>query len=315
MPAKSAARPRKPPPVGELRPSRDPRAGAIRVGVGGWNFAPWRKNFYPDKWPQKRELEYASRRLTAIEVNSTFYRPQTAATYANWRAQTPDGFVFSLKAPGLATQTNSADVAAKMIRRFVFAGLEELGDRLGPISWQFLPNKAFDRDRIAAFLDLLPESLNGTRLRHLLEVRHSGFACAEYLALMRERGLPTVFTDSPDYPSFADRSGDFVYARLMRSRATESSGYPRAELDAWARRARNWAGGEIPEDLPRIADAGASGPPRDVFIFFISAAKERNPAAATALIECLGRDPEAPDAIAPSGGRRRPASRTRRKAP
>jgi uncharacterized protein YecE (DUF72 family) len=270
------------------RPARSNRAppATIRVGVGGWNFAPWRKNFYPEKWPQKRELEYASRKLTAIEVNSTFYRPQTAATYANWRSQTPDGFIFSLKAPGLATQTNSLESAAKTIRRFVFAGLAELGDRLGPISWQFMPNRAFARDHFAGFIDLLPRELNGVALRHVLEVRHDSFKCAEYLELMRERGLPTVFTDSDEYPSFADLTGDFVYARLMRSESALPAGYPAPALESWAQHARTWARGGDPQDLPHVEpQREPPKEPRDVYIYFISAAKERNPAAAMALIE------------------------------
>jgi uncharacterized protein YecE (DUF72 family) len=276
-------------------PSRaTPHAAAarIRVGIGGWNFAPWRNNFYPEKWPQKRELEYASGKLTAIEVNSTFYRPQTPATYANWRAQTPDGFVFSLKAPGFATQTTVLENAAKAIKRFVFAGLAELGDRLGPISWQFAANRAFTRDYFAGFLDLLPAELNGNPLRHVLEVRHESFMSAGYLALMRERNLPSVFTDSTEYPSFADLTGDFVYARLMRSESSVATGYSADALDAWAQRAQFWANGEQPPDLPRVESSPKiAKKPRDVFIYFISAAKERNPAAAMALIERIGELP------------------------
>jgi uncharacterized protein YecE (DUF72 family) len=271
-----------------------PRAAAarIRVGIGGWNFALWRNNFYPEKWPQKRELEYASGKLTAIEVNSTFYRPQTPATYANWRAQTPDGFVFSLKAPGFATQTTALENAAKAIKRFVFAGLAELGDRLGPISWQFAANRAFTRDYFAGFLDLLPAELNGNPLRHVLEVRHESFVSAGYLALMRERNLPSVFTDSTEYPSFADLTGDFVYARLMRSESSVATGYSADALDAWAQRAQFWANGEQPPDLPRVESSPKiAKKPRDVFIYFISAAKERNPAAAMALIERIGELP------------------------
>ncbi len=264
-------------------------SGRIRVGIGGWNFAPWRNNFYPEKWPQKRELEYASGKLTAIEVNSTFYRPQSAATYANWRAQTPDGFVFSLKAPGYATQTTSLENAAKAIKRFVFAGLAELGDRLGPISWQFAANRAFAHDYFAAFLDLLPHELNGRPLRHVLEVRHQSFMCSEYLALMRDHRMPSVFTDSTEYPSFADLTGDFVYARLMRSESALATGYPDAALDAWVERTRTWAHGDQPEDLPYVEPATKTPvPARDVYLYFISAAKERNPAAAMALIERLG---------------------------
>jgi uncharacterized protein YecE (DUF72 family) len=271
-----------------------PRAAAarIRVGIGGWNFALWRNNFYPEKWPQKRELEYASGKLTAIEVNSTFYRPQTPATYANWRAQTPDGFVFSLKAPGFATQTTALENAAKAIKRFVFAGLAELGDRLGPISWQFAANRAFTRDYFAGFLDLLPAELNGHPLRHVLEVRHESFMSAEYIALMRERNLPSVFTDSTEYPSFADLTGDFIYARLMRSESSVATGYSADALDAWARRAQIWANGEQPPDLPRVEPSRKiAEKSRDVFIYFISAAKERNPAAAMALIERIGELP------------------------
>jgi uncharacterized protein YecE (DUF72 family) len=265
-------------------------AAQARVGVGGWNFAPWRNNFYPAKWPQKRELEYASGKLTAIEVNSTYYRPQTAATYANWRSQTPDGFVFSLKAPMFATQTLSHENAAKVIRRFVFAGLAELGDRLGPLSWQFGTNRAYSRDWFAAFLDLLPPELDGVRLRHVLEVRHESFLCADYVALMRERCIPTVFTDSAEYPSFADLTGDFVYARLMGSQSTVADGYSEPALDAWATRARAWSVGDEPTDLPRVAPASTvARAPRDVFIYFIGAAKERNPAAAMALMERLRR--------------------------
>jgi uncharacterized protein YecE (DUF72 family) len=276
------------------RSKATPRAAAarIRVGIGGWNFAPWRNNFYPEKWPQKRELEYASGKLTAIEVNSTFYRPQTPATYANWRAQTPDGFVFSLKAPGFATQTTALENAAKAIKRFVFAGLAELGDRLGPISWQFAANRAFTRDYFAGFLDLLPAELNGSPLRHVLEVRHESFMSAEYLALMRERNLPSVFTDSTEYPSFADLTGDFVYARLMRSESSVATGYSADALDAWAQRAQFWANGEQPPDLPRVESSPKiAKKPRDVFIYFISAAKERNPAAAMALIKRIGELP------------------------
>jgi len=272
-------------------PSRN-AAARIRVGIGGWNFAPWRNNFYPEKWPQKRELEYASGKLTAIEVNSTFYRPQTPATYANWRAQTPDGFVFSLKAPGFATQTTALENAAKAIKRFVFAGLAELGDRLGPISWQFAANRALTRDYFAGFLDLLPAELNGNPLRHVLEVRHESFMSAGYLALMRERNLPSVFTDSTEYPSFADLTGDFVYARLMRSESSAATGYSADALDDWAKRAQIWANGEQPPDLPRVESSPKiAKKPRDVFIYFISAAKERNPAAAMALIERIGELP------------------------
>lgn len=267
------------------------RAGHIRVGIGGWLFAPWRNNFYPAKWPQKRELEYASRHVTSIEINSTYYRRQTPATYAKWRRETPGGFVFALKAQKDATAERVLAHAGRRIRGFVFGGIAELGDRLGPISWQFPPDKGFERDDFAAFLDLLPRELDGLSLRHVLEVRHASFMCEEYLALAREHRLPTVFTDSADYPSFADVTGDFIYARLMRSESAIATGYRVSELEAWATRARTWAGGSEPADLPYAAKTAtvtkSAHTRRDVYIYFISAAKERNPAAAMALLERL----------------------------
>ena len=264
-----------------LAGKRDTR---IKVGIGGWNFAPWRDNFYPRGLPQRRELEYASRQLAAIEINSTFYRGQTPKVYAKWREETPPGFVFSLKAPRQVAEHRKLASAGAAMRGFVFGGLAELGDRLGPIVWQFPPARTFDHDDFAAFLDLLPRALNGRPLRHVLEVRHASFLCPAYLALARAHGTPSVFTDSAEYPSFADPTGDFTYARLMRSRAQHHAGYPLSELDAWAERARTWADGSEPDDLPRITSSSATrSAQRDVFIHFIGSAKERNPAAAMAL--------------------------------
>jgi uncharacterized protein YecE (DUF72 family) len=260
----------------------------VRVGIGGWNFAPWRNNFYPAGLVQKRELEFASRQLTAIEINSTFYSAQKPATYARWRSETPNGFVFSIKAPGHITGRRVLADTGKAIDAFVFGGLAELGDRLGPILWQLPEQKAFDRADLAAFLDQLPRALDATPLRHVLEVRHDSFRSAEYIELARKYRVPTVFTDSSEYPSFADVTGDFVYARLMRSRATVATGYATDELDDWARRAREWAAGRQPADLPLVANEAAKVTPRDAYVYFISAAKERNPAAAIALIERLG---------------------------
>jgi len=268
----------------------NPAASApVRVGIGGWTYAPWRNNFYPAGLVQKRELEYASRHLTAIEVNGTFYGAQKPATYAKWRAETPDGFVFSLKAPGHITARRVLADTGKAIDAFVFGGLEQLGDRLGPILWQLPPNKVFERADLTAFLEQLPRAIDAYPLRHVLEVRHESFKCADYVETARKFRVPTVFTDSPDYPSFADATGDFMYARLMRSASAVATGYSGAQLDAWARRAREWSAGKDSSDLPRVADArqAAKPRPRDVYIYFISAAKERNPAAAMALLERL----------------------------
>ena len=259
-----------------------------RIGIGGWTYAPWRNNFYPAGLIQKRELEYASRQLTAIEVNGTFYGAQKPAVYASWRAQAPDGFLFSLKAPKRIVESRQLAGSKGQVEAFVHGGLAELGDRLGPILWQLAPHRAFAADDLAAFLDLLPRELDGRRLRHVLEVRHDSFRSAAYLELMRRHGLPTVFTDSPDYPSFADITGDFVYARLMRSRSDLATGYSESALEAWAAHTRIWLAGGAPDDLPYVQpDLRPAAVPRDTFVYFISSAKERNPAAATSLLRRL----------------------------
>lgn len=274
-----------------LRPSPPaPPPAAIRVGVGGWTYAPWRGGaFYPEGLPHARELAYASRQLTAIEINGTYYSSQKPATFAKWRDETPDGFVFSLKASRYATNRRELAGAGESIQRFVHGGIAELGPKLGPIVWQFAPTKVFNPDDFGAFLALLPDTVDGLPLRHVLDVRHPSFACAQYLELARRHGAATVYTDSEDYPSLADRTGAFVYARLMRASTAFKAGYAPKVLDAWAERLRTWAHGADPADLPRVGPPKSAGAARpcDVFAFFINGAKERAPAAARAMIERL----------------------------
>lgn len=269
-------------------------AGRIRVGVGGWTYEPWRDNFFPEGWPQTRELEYASRRLSAIEINGTYYRTQKPATFAKWRDATPENFVFSLKASRYATNRRVLAEAGDSIERFVGSGIAELGAKLGPIVWQFAPTKRFETEDFEAFLKLLPAKLGSLKLRHVLDVRHESFMCADYLKLARKYKAATVFTDSGEHPSFADLTGGFVYARLMRAQADLKLGYAPKALDGWAECARVWAAGGEPAGLPRINEEGASGPPRDVFVFMINGAKERAPAAAMALLQRLGFEPGEP---------------------
>jgi uncharacterized protein YecE (DUF72 family) len=266
-------------------------AHGIRVGIGGWTYAPWRDNFYPAKLPQSQELAYASRQLSAIEVNGTYYSTFKPPTFAKWRDETPDDFVFSLKASRFSTNRRVLAEAGESIDRFVDSGISELGTKLGPIVWQFAPTKVFDADDFGAFLALLPKEVNGLKLRHVLDVRHPSFMTPDYLKLARKHQCATVFTDSPDFPSFADLTGDFVYARLMCSDAKLRSGYAPKALDAWAAAAQDWTGGGEPEQLPRLEPVKARGKAREVFVFFINGAKEKAPHAAMGLLQRLGFKP------------------------
>lgn len=266
---------------------RGASAGAIRIGIGGWVFAPWRDNFYPKGLVQRLELEYASRHVTAIEINGTYYRAQQPKTYAKWASETPDGFVFSLKAPMRITRARALGSVGGQVADFL-GGALSLGDRLGPVLWQFDDDVHLDRDVFTRFVESLPAALDGRRLRHVFDVRDGAFVDADYVALARRHGIATVFTDSPEYPTCADVTADFVYARLMRASAQVKSGYRPAELRSWAERLRIWAAGDEPDDLPKLDDSHvASRQPRDVFAYFINADKERNPAAAMALIARL----------------------------
>lgn len=265
-------------------------AGEIRIGIGGWTYAPWRDNFYPKGLVQRRELEFASRHVTAIEVNGTWYGAQKPETYAKWRDEAPEGFVFAAKAPQRITRSRILANTGAQVEDFL-EGIATLGPKLGPIVWQFEQGRRPQREDLAAFVAALPASAGGVALRHVLDVRDPECIDAGYLTLARQRGCATVFTDSTEHPSFADLTASFVYARLMRSRSEEATGYPAAELRQWAERIREWSRGGAPADLPyldpTVAAPVAKGG-RDVFVFFISAAKERNPAAAMALLRLPG---------------------------
>jgi uncharacterized protein YecE (DUF72 family) len=271
-----------------MDPQPKPSA-AIRVGVGGWTYEPWRGSFYPTDLPHAKELEYASRKLTAIEINGTYYASQKPATFAKWRDETPEGFVFSLKASRFATNRRVLAEAGDSIDRFVRSGIAELGPKLGPIVWQFAPTKRFEAKDFEAFIDQLPPQVDGLALRHVLDVRHDSFRSPEYLALARKHRIATVFTDSDDYPSFADVTGGFVYARLMRTRTDLPEGFEPAVLDRLAACVRAWRDGHEPTSLPRVEPEPASRAPRDVFLYFISGAKEKAPAAAMGLIARLAQ--------------------------
>jgi uncharacterized protein YecE (DUF72 family) len=257
----------------------------IRIGIGGWTYEPWRGTFFPDKWPHKRELEYAAGKLTAIEVNGTYYSGFKPATFAGWRDQVPDGFVFTLKASRYCTNRKVLADAGESIARFTSQGIVELGDKLGPILWQFMPTKRFEPDDFRAFLTLLPSGQDGVALRHAVHVRHDSFADPAFVAMCVEAGVAIVFADSTDYPAIADVTADFVYARLEAAEEQFAAGYAPSALDRWATAARTWAEGGQPEGLPYVTDEKLAKRSRDTFVFFINGAKVRAPQGAMALIE------------------------------
>ncbi|ALA17463.1 MULTISPECIES: DUF72 domain-containing protein [unclassified Chelatococcus] len=262
-------------------------APGIRIGIGGWTYEPWRGTFYPEGLAQKRELEYASRKLTSIEINGTFYGSQKPESFARWREETPEGFVFALKGPRFATNRRVLAEAGESIERFVTGGLAELREKLGPINWQFAPTKKFDPDDFAAFLALLPKSVDGLALRHVVEVRHDSFRSPDFMALLREHEVALVVAGDSKYPQIADVTAPFVYARIMGTSEGEDLGYAPAALDAWAERTRAWAAGGAPDDLETVTRHVAAPQGRDVYLYVISGHKVANPAAAMALIERL----------------------------
>jgi uncharacterized protein YecE (DUF72 family) len=261
------------------------KTGRVFVGVGGWVYEPWRANFYPEGLPQKRELEFASRALTAIEINGTYYGSQKPESFARWHDETPDGFLFTVKGPRFATNRRVLAEAGGSIEKFVTSGVTRLKAKLGPVNWQFMATKRFQPDDFAAFLALLPKSHDGIALRHAVEVRHASFADPDFVAMCRAHGVAIVFAADSEFPAIGDATADFIYARLMGTKAKEKLGYPNATLKTWAERARDWAAGGTAKKF-ELAKPGPKKA-RDVFLFVISGAKERNPAAAAAIIKAL----------------------------
>jgi uncharacterized protein YecE (DUF72 family) len=244
-------------------------SGTIRVGIGGWDFDPWRGTFYPEGLAKTKQLAYAAQALTAIEINSTYYSSQKPATFAKWAKAVPDGFKFAVKASRFTTNRKVLSDGAESIQRFLTQGITELGDRLGPILWQFMATKKFDVDDFAAFLSLLPDKQDGVPLQHSLEVRHESFIDPAFYALARKANAAIVFADHDEFPRIEEATADFAYARLQRAAEDVPTGYDDAALEKWATQTRDWA---------------KTG---DVFAFFISGAKVRNPEAAQALIAKL----------------------------
>lgn len=259
----------------------------IRIGIGGWTFEPWRGTFYPEGLAQKKELEFASRALSAIEINGTYYSTFKPATFEGWAKTVPDGFVFTVKGSRFCTNRKVLAEAGESVQRFVSQGLVELGDRLGPIFWQFMATKKFDAEDFRAFLALLPRKEAGVKLRHAIQVRHDSFQVPEFIAMCREAGVAIVYADSPQYPAIADITGDFIYARLEAGEDDNPLCYPEADFPRWTEAAKTWASGGRPEGLPYVTAEAPPATPRETFIFFIHGGKVRAPAAAQELTRRL----------------------------
>jgi len=264
------------------------KSGQIRIGIGGWTFAPWRGVFYPKGLPHSKELAYASERLTSIEVNGTFYSSQKPETFRKWASEVPKGFVFSLKGSRFVTNRRVLAEAGDSIKRFFDSGVTELGDHLGPLLWQFAPFKKFDPADFGKFLEALPEKFDGRKIRHVIEVRHASFMVPEFIAMLREFKMPPVYTDHVTYPNIADVTSDFVYARLQQGEDDVPTAYQPKQIGEWAKRLETWAEGKEPKDLDRVDDKHKlKAEPRDVFAYVIHEGKIRAPAGAMALIEKL----------------------------
>jgi len=259
----------------------------IYVGIGGWTFEPWRGPFYPAGLTQKRELEYASSKLSSIEVNGTYYGSQKPETFAKWHDETPDGFIFSLKASRFTTNRRVLADAGESIEKFLTSGITELKKKLGPINWQFAPTKKFDPADFEAFLKLLPKSVDGHKMRHAVEVRHDSFKTPDFIDLARAHDVAVIIAADSDYPQIADVTAPFVYLRIMGTTEKEKLGYANKALDGWAKRLQLWAKGSAPDDLETVAKPPKKADSREVFLYVISGFKERNPAAAMSLIERL----------------------------
>ena len=259
------------------------KSGTIRAGTGGWTFAPWEGTFYPDKLAKTKQLSFASSKLNTIEVNGTYYSGFTPATFAKWAAETPDGFLFSIKGNRFVTNRKVLAEAGESMRKFFAQGLEELGPKLGPLVWQFANTKKFEPDDFEGFLKLLPREHAGLKLRHVVEVRHPSFVVPEFPSLCAKYGVAICHADHAAYPEIGDVTADFVYSRLQKGNDDIPTAYDEADLSRWRGIARQWAEGLEPDGLV-YADPVANAPvvPRDVFVYFIHEGKVRAPQGAMA---------------------------------
>ncbi|BEV12595.1 DUF72 domain-containing protein [Asticcacaulis sp. DW145] len=261
---------------------------SIYIGIGGWNFEPWRGTFYPDGLSQKKELDYASRKLTSIEINSTYYGAQKPETFAKWRDETPEGFIFCVKGSRYTTNRRVLAEAGESIEKFITSGVTELKDKLGPINWQFMATKKFDAEDFEAFLKLLPAYYDGVSLRHAVEVRSPTFQTPEFIDMARHYKVAVVNAFDEDFPQIGDQTADFAYLRLLGTEENEPIGYTQAALDEWSGRLKAIENGTVPDDIACVGERNrheSGAKRREVFAYVISGDKVKNPHAAMALIE------------------------------
>ena len=284
----------------------------IRIGISGWRYEPWRGVFYPKDLAQRRELEFASRAFNSIELNGSFYSLQTPGSYADWYAQTPESFVFSVKGPRYITHIRRLKDIEAPLANFFASGLFNLKEKLGPLLWQFPPHMRYDEARFASFFALLPRDTKQAQaiarrrearmhgrarlaidrnrpLRHAVEVRHESFANPSFISLLREHGMALVVADTAGkWPYLEDVTADFMYLRLHGDKALYASGYTEAALDRWAMRIRKWKGGSQPADARLICAGRPSKKSRDIFVYFDNDVKVRAPFDADSLARKLG---------------------------
>jgi uncharacterized protein YecE (DUF72 family) len=282
---------------------------SVRIGISGWRYPPWRGSFYPKDLPQANELAFAAKSFQTIEINGTFYSLKTPKNFMNWTSETPDDFIFSVKAPRYITHILRLRNITAAVANFFANGLLCLGPKLGPILWQFPPSFKFDTELLESFFKILPHDTDAARtlaqkhdqkvagrvhlevakkrrVRHAMEIRHKSFVCPEFIALLRKHHIALVCADTVEWPRLMDVTADFVYCRLHGSEELYKSGYDDEALDNWARRIMVWVTGKEPTDAQRASSEPASKrTKRDVFLYFDNDVKVLAPVNARSLIE------------------------------
>ena len=289
------------------------------VGISGWRYPGWRGVFYPPGLPQRRELEFAGRRFSSIEINGTFYSLQRASSFRQWRAETPPGFRFAVKGGRFITHMKKLRGAETALANFFASGLLELNEKLGPVLWQLAPRFRFDAPRLADFFALLPRDMAAAAalarghdgrvrepgfgdgaarpIRHAIEVRHESFRDPAFADLLRNAGVALAISDAPGWPCFEEVTADFVYVRLHGAEQLYASAYSDAALDRWAARVRAWAAGREPPDAAKITASATPAVPCDVYVYFDNDAKVHAPFDALGLLRRL----EAGEGASPPG--------------